>query len=482
MIDEREQYVSMPDGVRLDVSACTPAGAAAADGLPAVVVVHGHGDNSSKAGTVGRARQLAERGYVAVTYSVRGQGASEGLSHTLSVQELYDLQEIITWTLGQPPVDRGKLAVMGGSQGGWHAYMAAAHDPRVACVIAENAPSDLAQMALPNGCMGRWWYNMTMRRKILTAGYPDVIRRWTAEDRWDLVREWTNVRSPLFRAHAIRCPVMILQGMYDEPLPGNQALAIWDRIDAPKRMFLGVGGHNHPPTDEETALRRGLEDQWLDHWLKGEDNDWSKSPPVLYLVGNTREQRYADTFPPPGSSNQEWYLHADGVLSLQPPEGVEPPSSVRNRSADSGYNLRSALRDDFARAERTILRDTVAFESGPLDMDVEVVGTPSFRLQVASDGPWFQLNLTLHDVAPDGDGSYITRGNIGSRRAEPGRTAQVEFDGVTTAYQVKRGHRLRLEVSNTSYPVIVPYFEEFLCRLFHDGKLRSLMRLPILPA
>ncbi len=169
-------------------------------------------------------------------------------------------------------------------------------------------------------------------------------------------------------------------------------------------------------------------------------------------------------------------------LTWRPPEGVEPPSSIRNRSADTGYNLRSAIRDDFARAERTILRDTVSFESGPMDRDVEVVGTPSFRLQVASDGPRFQLNLTLLDVAPDDTATYVTRGNVGSRRAESGQVSEVEFDGVTTSYLVKEGHRLRLEVSNTSYPVIVPYFEEFLCRLFHDGKLRSLMRLPVLPA
>ena len=480
MINETEQYVSMPDGVRLDVSACVPDSAAPEAGFPAVLVVHGYGDNSSKAGSIDRTRRLAERGYLAVTYSIRGQGASEGLSHTMSIQELYDLLEIITWVLDGLPVDPEKLAVEGVSQGGWHAYMAATHDPRVACVIAENAPADFTQMALPNGCMGRWWYNMTMRRKILTAGYPDVIRRWTADDRWDLVRDWASVRSPLFRAHAIRCPVMILQGWYDEPLPGNQAIAIWDRLDVPKKMFLGASGHNGESSEEEEALRALLQDQWLDHWLKGESNEWSEAAPVLYLVANTLERRRAQTFPPPDVEHEDWFLKADGVLSLSPPEGVQPPSAVRNRSSDPGYDLRTAIEEDFARADEVIRRDTVSFESEPLQRTVEIAGTPAFDLHVAPDGPRFQLNMTLYDVATDGSAAYITRGNVGRRHEEPGRISEVEFEGVAISYQVERGHRLRLDVTNVSYPPIVPFLEEFLCRLFHDGKLPSRMRLPIL--
>ena len=47
---------------------------------------HGHGENGSKARTAERARRLVGQGYLAVCYSVRGQGGSEGLSFHLGAR------------------------------------------------------------------------------------------------------------------------------------------------------------------------------------------------------------------------------------------------------------------------------------------------------------------------------------------------------------------------------------------------------------
>ena len=477
-----DQYVPMPDDIRLDVTSFVPSGPSPSEGFPAVLVVHGHGDDSSKAGTVDRARMLAEKGYVTLNYSVRGQGASEGLSHTLSIQEGYDLQEIITWSLENLPINPKKLTVTGGSQGGWHAYMAASHDDRVACAIAENAPVDLTQMALPGGCMGRWFYTMTMRRKLLTAGYPDVVRQWTATDQLELVEEWVRVRSPLFRAHRIQCPLLIVHGWYDEPMPVNHTVSMWQRASSPdKKLFLGLGRHGLPPTQEETEHRLRTQDRWLDHQLKGDEDGWPHSKPIQYTMANTLEQRFVEDFPPPGVQWQELYLQAGGTLSPQPPKVVAPPSSKRNRSLDPAYKLRTALLDDFARAMEAIPMDSVSFDTDPMPRDLEIVGMPTFRLHVQSDRSFYQLNLLLHDIAPDGTTTYITRGNVGRRTAAPGRICEEEVSGAGISYLLRQGHRIRLEVTNASFPPMVPYFEEFLCRIFHEGKLRSSLRVPTLP-
>jgi predicted acyl esterase len=145
---------------------------------------------------------------------------------------------------------------------------------------------------------------------------------------------------------------------------------------------------------------------------------------------------------------------------------------------DRGYDLAAGINDDFARVDEVIKKDVIAFESGPLGQSIEITGVPKFNLHVASDSPWFQLNVVLQDVAPDGLVSYITRGNVGRRNIEAGKLGEVVFDGVAISYRIESGHRLRLEISNTSYPVIVPYFEGFLCRVFHDGKLPSSFSAP----
>ncbi|SVE11259.1 uncharacterized protein METZ01_LOCUS464113, partial [marine metagenome] len=46
---ETQTWLAMNDGVRLDASVLVPAGRAPADGWPAVLLVHGHGDTGCKA-------------------------------------------------------------------------------------------------------------------------------------------------------------------------------------------------------------------------------------------------------------------------------------------------------------------------------------------------------------------------------------------------------------------------------------------------
>lgn len=93
--EERDLWITMNDGIRLDTTLCTPVGEQPAKGWPAVLLIHGHGDTACKLSCLPRARRLAERGYLAVAYSVRGQGASEGLCFHMGPRELYDLQDVI---------------------------------------------------------------------------------------------------------------------------------------------------------------------------------------------------------------------------------------------------------------------------------------------------------------------------------------------------------------------------------------------------
>lgn len=477
-MQQSELFVPMADGVRLDVSAFRPESSQSTEGFPLVIIVHGYSGN--KALTLDQARDLAERGYVGVAYSVRGQGASEGVSHTLSVRELYDLQEIISWALDTLPVNPRKVAVMGSSQGGWHAYMAAAHDERVACVIAENIFTDFSQMALPNGCMGNWFYTRTMRRQILTAGYPEVVRQWTVNGQWDLVREWARVRSPLFVAHRIRCPVLIIHGWYDEPMPVNHPMWIWEHLSVPKMMYLGSGGHNAPDDPDDAEFRLSLENQWLDHWLKGEQSELIKESLVIYSVPPTTERRRAETFPPPGTREVTWYLNGDGTLGSQPPREASSPSTVTNQLMDNSYDLAAAVADDFGQTAQAVRRDAVVFESDPIPETLELAGIPKFRLYVKSDRPWLQLNFRLFDRKEDGSSTQITRANYGVLDGVPGVMREIEFEGVATAYTLQSGHRLRLEVSNLNHPVIVPFYKPFEGRFFHERRSPSSFTLPVL--
>ncbi len=65
---------------------------------------------------------------------------------------------------------------------------------------------------------------------------------------------------------------------------------------------------------------------WMDHWLKGVDNDVMKAPPVRYfLMGDTLRKgapgnvwKQADQWPIPNAPTP-FYLTADGGLQLSRP-------------------------------------------------------------------------------------------------------------------------------------------------------------------
>lgn len=241
---ETEVWVTMNDGVRLDVSVCVPDGDAPVGGWPGVLMAHGHGDAGSKASMLPKGRRYAEMGYLCVCYSVRGQGNSEGRVFHMGARELFDLQDMVQWTLSAQPVDAKGLAVAGSSQGGWHAYMAAAHCPEVATVVVENVFTDFAEFAIHNGCLTKWFFNRTMRRQILTAGLQEMARQWALEGDWDKLRAWVDVTSPIRFIDRITCPVFILHGWHDVGMPPNEPLDLFNRLGVPKKLYLGGGGHD----------------------------------------------------------------------------------------------------------------------------------------------------------------------------------------------------------------------------------------------
>jgi ABC-2 type transport system ATP-binding protein len=121
---------------------------------PAVIVAHGFG--GSKRSVDGDARELAQRGFVALAYSARGFGRSEGQISLNSPQyEVADASRIVDWLGEQPEVtqdgaDDPKVGVTGGSYGGSLSLLLAGTDKRVDALAPAITYNDLSQALLPN--------------------------------------------------------------------------------------------------------------------------------------------------------------------------------------------------------------------------------------------------------------------------------------------------------------------------------------------
>ena len=81
--------ITVRDGIVMDCLKFVPEGAAPQGGWPTVIMVHGYGDNKETLAEF--CRLQAEYGYYTMTYSVRGQGLSGGVSNLISIIEADDL-------------------------------------------------------------------------------------------------------------------------------------------------------------------------------------------------------------------------------------------------------------------------------------------------------------------------------------------------------------------------------------------------------
>ncbi|TDV42662.1 alpha/beta fold hydrolase [Actinophytocola oryzae] len=121
---------------------------------PAIIVAHGFG--GSKQSVANDARELAERGFVALAYSARGFGRSEGQIGLNAIPyEVADASRVVDWLGEQSEVtkdgpDDPKVGVTGGSYGGSLSLLLSGTDKRVDALAPVITYNDLSQALLPN--------------------------------------------------------------------------------------------------------------------------------------------------------------------------------------------------------------------------------------------------------------------------------------------------------------------------------------------
>lgn len=474
--NERAWPLVVSDGVCLDASLVRPMGEAPEGGWPAVLLVHGHGEDGSKAMTLERGRRLAGRGIVALCLTVRGQGASEGLSFHLGARELFDLLEVIDELMALPVVDADRVAVCGSSQGGWHSWMAACFHPRVRTVVPENIFVDYADFAVPQGCLSTWFFTRTMRRRVMSAGLQDMARQWAIDGDWHRLKAWLSPMSPSVHVGRIRCPVLVVHGWHDLGMPANPILATLERLRAPWHLAIGGGGHDGQDDADALAQRTALVDAWLDHHLLGIGS--APAPRRVTWVTRPGWQHHSEAWFGPSRWST---LHLRHGGQLSPEAAVAPVANlnITHVPRDPSYDLARALHQDLRGSLEAWPREEVGFLGPALESAVELRGAPRFTLHVLPEHPWLQVHAELWDEAPDGSRTRITRGHFGTREAVPGKHLRVEIEARTMAWRLEAGHRLRVVIADQEPHHVLPEYRPYRARLFVDPERPSRVELPL---
>ena len=95
--------------------------------------------------------------------------------------------------------------------------------------------------------------------------------------------------------------------------------------------------------------------------------------------------------------------------------------------------------------------DVLVFTTGPLSEAVEVTGQVTARIRVSTDAPTTDWVVRLCDVHPDG-ASYNVCDGIARVTSAPGEARIVEVDLWSTSMLFKKGHRIRIDVTSSSFP------------------------------
>jgi dipeptidyl aminopeptidase/acylaminoacyl peptidase len=192
------------DGLTIHGYATFPPGADRS-GLPAVVNVHGGPQVRDVWGFNPEAQWLANRGYLSVQVNYRGStGYGKAFVNAgdreWGARMHDDLIDAVDYIVGQGWADRDRVAIYGGSYGGYAALVGAAFTPDVFCCAVDIVgPSNLK----------------TLLETIPPYWAPVIAQLYKRVGNPETDADFLWSRSPLSRARDIRIPLLIAQGAND---------------------------------------------------------------------------------------------------------------------------------------------------------------------------------------------------------------------------------------------------------------------------
>ncbi|WP_022873410.1 CocE/NonD family hydrolase [Nesterenkonia alba] len=522
-VEETEHlWIPMSDGTRLAARLWKPA-AAEAEPVPGIVeaIPYRKRDLTAVRDSIHHP-YMAGHGYACLRVDLRGSGDSEGvLEDEYLERELIDIEEVLAWLADQPWCS-GRTGIMGISWGGFNGLQVAARRPESLGAVVTVASTDdryADDVHYMGGCLLTDNLSWASTMFAYTSCPPDpaiVGERW--REMWTeriegsglWLQQWLrHQRRDDYWKHGSICenfddvdvPVFAVSGWADGY--SNAVFRLLEGLNTPTRGLIGPWSHKYPHQGEPGPAIGWLQEvvAWWDHWLKDKkDNGAMDGPELAIWMQDTVAPATAyDERPGRWVGEPSWpspriqhVRHPLGRHSIRPPEDPEDSPEVSISSPLSvgqfggkwcSYNAPPDLPYD----QREEDGGAMIFDTEPLDERLELLGAPVVELTFSVDQPVAQVAVRLSDVAPDDAATRVSYGVLNLNHyaghdnpqpLEPGqkRTVRVQLNGMAQSFPA--GHRLRLSVSTSYWPVVWPSPEPV--RLTVDPNHSALI-LPVRP-
>ncbi|MDU8945765.1 CocE/NonD family hydrolase [Ovoidimarina sediminis] len=484
-------WIPMPDGTRLAARLWLPD---SAEDMPCPALLEYIPYRKADMVRARDARNhpcFAAHGYACLRVDMRGSGDSEGVMPDMYAEaELDDARRVIEWIAAQPWCS-GKVGMFGTSWGGTAALQASVDAPGAlkaviaVCATHDRYEDDIHHMggclltdtlewgatlpailaAPPTPAAGPDWRDL-WRKRLDSLAFP--VEPWLREEARGTY--WRR-GSVIHEAARLTRPILAIGGWSDRYSNSVMSLAaarpdlVWG--------VVGPWGH-HYPDHGAPGPAMGFQDlalAWWDHWLRDAPSppDWPRlrlwlrefDTPADTLAARAGRWIEADTS---DTDTQRLTLGTPALATASPAkDGWPVPHDLLTGAAagDTGYfgrpgGLPLDQAPDDARA--------LTFDTPPLDADRILLGPPSLTLDIRAPEEPAQIALRLSDVAPDGRVALITR-TIRNLALDDGLDApsgplpsrrRITISFPHTAYRLAAGHRLRLALSSSYWPLIWP--------------------------
>jgi len=440
---------------------------------------------------------FAGQGYAAIRVDIRGSGDSDGLLlDEYLTQELDDAVEVIRWIASQPWCT-GVVGMMGKSWGGFNALQVAARRPPAlkaiitvcstddryaddahymgGCLLNENLIWGSVLMAFASyppdpELVGERWREMWVNRLQQAVLFPQV---WLDHQRRDSYWKHGSVCEDFSR---IQCPVYAIGGWADAY--SNAISRLLAGLSSPRKGLVGPWAHLYPhdglPGPPIGFLQEAL--RWWDQWLKGIRTGILDEPMYrVWMQESVPPRSFYDlrpgrwvaetSWPSPRITTKRLVLNPEGL-------GAEPESEtqlilrpLQTIGLSAGDWCSFGVAGDLPTDQKDDDVKSLVFDSLPLGERLEILGAPIVTLEIAVDRPLAFVAVRLNDVAQDGSSTRVTYGllNLPHRvshehpeRLEPGRRYHVRVRLNDIAHAFLAGHRIRVALSTSYWPVAWP--------------------------
>lgn len=216
--------------------------------------------------------------------------------------------------------------------------------------------------------------------------------------------------------------------------------------------------------------------RWFDWHLKGIDDGISREKPVKIFVMGENAYRDEDEWPLARAVPTRYYLHSQGRANSLSGDGSLSPEAPATEAADKfvydpadpvpthgGATLGIPFSPPVPYDQRVVegRPDILVYTTPAFTKATEVTGPMSLEVYMSSSAVDTDIVGKLVDVYPDGRAINLSEGILRLRYRNsfetpelmnPGQIYKVTVDLWSTANVFLPGHKLRLEVTSSSFP------------------------------